>query len=157
MHGKSLKLATVSDYNRHVGKWTNLTAWSWKWTRKKILFCLLDFTILSHFIIHASCISILSHWLFRLTMVRVLTEEKKSVPWTQTTRQERQTPSTSQLKSHYARSTLAFEVKTIWRCVCHSKTNNSKTQVSRMQIRVVYLPMFWGISHQTAFLRTNWH
>jgi hypothetical protein len=48
-------------------------------------------------------------------------------------------------------------VKRIWRCVCYSKTNNSQIQVSSMQIRVVCLPMFRGISHQTAFLRTNWH
>ena len=102
-YGKSLKLATVWDYNTHVGKWTNLTAWPLKWTKNKILFCHLDFTILSHFIILAPCSSILSHWLFRLTMVTVLIEGKERVPWTQTTRQERQTPSTSQLKRLYTR------------------------------------------------------
>jgi hypothetical protein len=44
------------------------------------------------------------------------------------------------------------------RCVCHSKTNKKKSeiQVSRMQIWVACLPMFRGISHQNAFLRTNW-
>lgn len=98
VHGKSLKMATVWDYNRHVVKQTNFTAWPLKWIWKKILFCLLDFTILRHFMILASCSSILSHWLFRLSMVKALIEEKERVPWTQTKRQERQTPSTSQLK-----------------------------------------------------------
>jgi hypothetical protein len=80
VHGKSLKLATLSNYNTHVGKWTNLNAWSLKWTRNKIFFCLLDFTLLSHFIILASCSSILSHRLFRMTRARVLIEEKERVP-----------------------------------------------------------------------------
>jgi hypothetical protein len=132
VHRKSLKLATVWDYNRHVGKWTNLMAWPLIWWRKKIHFWFLDFTIHSHFIILASCSSTLCHWLFRMTMVRALIEENERVPWIQTTRQERQTPSTSQVKTLYTRSMLAFEGKRIWHCASYSKTNK-QAQNSRVQ------------------------
>jgi hypothetical protein len=65
-----------------------------------------------------------------LTMVRVLIEEKERVPWIQTTRQARQIPFTSQIKICYTRSTLVFEVKRIWCCVCYSKTIKQKRNSS---------------------------
>lgn len=129
---------------------TNLTAWPLIWWRKKTLFCFLGFTILSHFIILTSCSSTLCHWLFRLTMVRALTEENERVPWIQITRQERQTSSTSQLKRLYTRSMLAFEGNRIWHCASYSKqTNKHKIHVSRMEVahvkKLYHAKLhFWG-------------
>jgi hypothetical protein len=126
-----------------VGKWTNLTAWPLKWARKKILFCLLDFTILSHFIILVSCSSILSHWLFIPTIVRALTEEKKRVPWTQTTRQLETNSIHQPSKKTIPEASWLLKGREFGAVyVILIQTNKSEIKVSRMQIRVVCLPCF---------------
>jgi hypothetical protein len=128
----------------------SISRWPLKWT-KKLHFCLLDCTILNCLIILASCSSKLLHLLFRLTLVRDLIEETGSVPWTWTTRQERQALSTSHLKGHDTKHTLAFEGNRIWCYACYSKTNKNEIQATRMQCGVVYYPRLWGISHTQHF------
>jgi hypothetical protein len=39
--------------------------------------------------------------------------------------------------------------------VCVNKATRTEVQVSRIWHGVVCYPMFWDVSHQTAFLRTN--
>jgi hypothetical protein len=68
-HGKTMKLAIIQDYNRHMGyvdKSDHMTysysssRRTWKWT-KKLFFHLMDLAILNSFIVLASCGSKLSH------------------------------------------------------------------------------------------------
>ena len=97
-HGKAVKLAIIPDYNRHIGYvdkldcMTNsysISRWTWKWT-KKPFFHILDLTILNSFIILTSHGSKLSHWQFRLTLVKALVQKAGRVPQPQTTRPKRQ-------------------------------------------------------------------
>jgi hypothetical protein len=103
VHGKSM-ISPVWDW--HMGKMDkfdcmmnlhSISRWPWDWTRK-LFFCLLEFTVLNRFVILASCDSKLSHWPCRLTLVRDLIQGTGGMPWTQTTREERQASSISQLQ-----------------------------------------------------------
>ena len=78
-HGNTIKPAIVADYNRHMGyvdkadrMANSYTAnpRTWKWT-KKLLFHLLDMTILNSYILLSTCGGKkISHRDFRLTLVR---------------------------------------------------------------------------------------
>ena len=74
----------------------SFSRWIWRWAMKPF-FHLLDLTILNIFISLVSSGSKLSLQKFRLTLARDLIQETRRVPWPQTERQKRQTPSTSQL------------------------------------------------------------
>jgi hypothetical protein len=78
-----------------------------------------------------------------------------------TTRQGKQAPSTSQLKSldtRHNRHWLISNVREFGAVCVYRQMQRNKSEVpgSRMQSRVMCYPMFQGISHQTAFLRINW-
>jgi hypothetical protein len=100
---------------------------------------------------------VVKHWQFKLTLVRDLIQEAGRVPRPQTARQRRPAPSASQLKRLDLRHNRHWlmHCKRIRCCVCSDK-NKNKIQVSRMQHQSLCYPMFQGVSHQTAFLRTNW-
>jgi hypothetical protein len=161
-HGKAMKSVTIQDYNRHMGCidksdcMTNsctISRQTWKWTMK-LLFHLLDLIILNSFIILASCGSKLTHRHFRHI------DEVGGVPQPQTAGRRRQAPSVSQQKRFDPRHNRHWlmQCKRIrCRVFCQKQRNKNKIYVSRMQRRVVWYPMLWSISHQTAFLRTRWH
>ena len=77
--GNSIKLAIVTDYNRHMGHVDNADRMAnsytasrriWKWT-KKLFFHLLDLAIVSSYILLSSCGGKkISHRDFRLTLIR---------------------------------------------------------------------------------------
>jgi len=82
-HGKAVKLVIIQDYSRHMGYVDKsdhmmnsyaISRWTWEWI-KKIFFHLLDLTILNSTIILASFGLKLSHWQFKLPLVRDLTQE----------------------------------------------------------------------------------
>ena len=78
-HGNAIKPAIVADYNRHMGYADNTDRMAnsyktsrrtWKWT-KKLLFHLLDLTIVNSYILLSSCGGKkISHRDFRLTLIR---------------------------------------------------------------------------------------
>jgi len=101
-HGKSEKPAILQDYNRHM-RYVDISdhtmnTYSLSKGTNKLFSHLLDLTILSSFITHASFCSKLSNQQFRLTLVRDLIQEAGRVHQPKTTRQERQAPFTRQLK-----------------------------------------------------------
>jgi hypothetical protein len=105
-HGRAMKPAIIQDINRHMrcvdksDRMTNSYSISRRtcaWT-KKLFFHLMDLTILNSFIIHASCGSKLSHWQYRLTLVRDLIQDAGRVPQPQPAGWRRQAPSTSHIQ-----------------------------------------------------------
>ena len=127
----------------------------WKWT-KKIFFHLLDLTILNTFIVLASCGSKLSHQLFRQTFVRDLVQEVRRVPQLQTARTS--SPIHQRTKGLDTRHSkhLPLGGKGIL-CHVYSTKNKNEEQNSGVHNATWGLcyPMFRGISHKTAFLRTK--
>ena len=77
-----------------------------------------------------------------------------------TARQGRQPLSTSQLKrldTSHNRYCLMQCNRIRWHTCSAKSIETMKFKMSTMQNRVVCYPVFWSISHQTAFLRINWH
>lgn len=110
-------------------------------------------TILNNVINLAPCDPKLSHQLFRLTLIWDLIQETGRVPWTQTTRQDKKhkpkAPSISQKNIFKRTNALLWKGREMGAVRVPLKT------MQRMQQRVVCHPMFQGVSHQTAFLRTS--
>jgi hypothetical protein len=101
---------------------------AWKWT-KKLFFHLLDLTIVNSCNILASYGSKLSHWQFRLTMVRDPPPAPGRVAPPQTTRQRRQAPSMIQVRTLNLRHNRHWlmQRKRIWCCVCSTKKQRTRT------------------------------
>ena len=138
----------VQDYNRYMGyvdksdhmmnSYCVSSSWTWKWTKKTFLH-LLDLTVLNSFIILTSCGSKLSHWHFRLTLVRALVQVAGRMPQPQTTRQRRQAPSTSQIQ----RLDLGHDRHWLIQCkrilchVCCTKNIERRTKYKCLECSIV--------------------
>jgi len=79
-HGNMIKPAIVADYNCHMGHVDNADRMAnsymanrqtWKWTKKKLFFHLLDLAVVNSYILLSSCGGKkISHRDFRLTLIR---------------------------------------------------------------------------------------
>lgn len=119
---------------------------TWQWT-KNLFFYPLDLILLNCFIILASCGSKLSHWQFRLTLVRKLLQEVGMFPQSQTTRQEWQTPSDSQLKILDTRH-WPLECNRIWCHLCSAKSKETSTKFKCPQCSTGFCDgLHFGVYH----------
>jgi hypothetical protein len=127
-HGWDVKLATVQEYIRHMG-YAEVADWLGSGQRSySSTFWTLPLSIVNSCNILPSYGSKLSHWLFRLTLVRDLPQEPGKVPRPQTTRQRRQAPTTSQLRRLNSRHNgqWLMQCKRIWCCECSTKMQSNK-------------------------------
>jgi hypothetical protein len=145
------------------GKWTNLTAC------QTLVHCYMALEMDKEAIFPASGIYHSQHchhshflWfrIITLTLMKnLIIQYVGRVPETQTTRQERQVPSISQLNILDTRCNKQWPLERNWvPCVFHYiQSNKNEIQVPRRRHGVVCYPVFWCISHQTTFLRTIGH
>jgi hypothetical protein len=87
-HGNAIKPEIIQNYNRHVSyvdlgdRMTNsysIQRWTWKGTQR-LLFHLLDMTIVNIFLLLTACGTKITHRDFRLSLMRNLIERAGSLP-----------------------------------------------------------------------------